>query len=291
MGRFSTWPITKVGLIPLVAIGVLAIVLYGFLIEPCQLTINTVPVHQGALAKTMAGRKAVLLSDLHFDEREQEYGRKILRLLKTIRPDIIFLTGDYVKWCSRAEAYENAITFLSQLSAPLGVYAVMGDADTTYSRKSCEFCHEPESGALTRRHEVTFFKNSRQLIRTGQGEFLLGGVDAEPDYTNTLLLDKIIDTDLPMILLAHSSLAYQTIGKEHEILVLSGDTHGGQVRLPRWFWLLTGRKPDPDHIYGFYQDNKKSLFVTRGVGTSWPPLRLGEPPEIVVLEFGDQEIL
>jgi hypothetical protein len=70
-----------------------------------------------------------------------------------------------------------------------------------------------------------------------------------------------------------------------DVLTVSGDTHGGQIRLPRWFWRLTRLKPDPEHIHGLFRDGRKSLVVIRGIGTSRIRFRLGSPPEIVVLEF------
>jgi len=86
-------------------------------------------------------------------------------------------------------------------------------------------------------------------------------------------------------LLSHTSEIYKNISRAREILVLSGDTHGGQVLLPAWFWRLTRRKPDPEHIHGLFSEGNKALFVTRGLGTSVVHFRLGAPPEIVVLEF------
>jgi predicted MPP superfamily phosphohydrolase len=87
------------------------------------------------------------------------------------------------------------------------------------------------------------------------------------------------------LLLSHTSEIYEKISSSREVLALSGDTHGGQVRLPGWFWRLTRLTPDPAHIYGIFREGKKALIVTRGLGTSRVHFRLGEPPELVVLEF------
>jgi uncharacterized protein len=63
----------------------------------------------------------VPLSDLHIEDigkREQ----KILKILDDLKPDIIFLTGDYVKWKGN---YKAALTFLSQLRAKIGIWGVI----------------------------------------------------------------------------------------------------------------------------------------------------------------------
>lgn len=273
--------------LPWLAAIIVAVAVYGFAIEPRRLTVTAVTLRQGALAAALDGRRAVLLSDLHFRGDGEAFLRRILARLDAIQPDIVFLAGDYVRWGRRGAAYEEALAFLSRLHAPLGVYAVTGDSDKTYSRKSCEFCHEPGSGARTRRHGVTFLKDSPVTLKTAGGEIEIAGVDAETETGSSFnaVAARLTAGDLPVILLAHSSTAYQAIDPSREVLVLSGDTHGGQVRLPGWVWRIWKRKPDPAHFYGFYRDGRKSLFVTRGLGTSWPYLRLGEPPEIAVLEF------
>ena len=103
--------------------------------------------------------------------------------------------------------------------------------------------------------------------------------------TLTPRIRQLLEGDAPALLLSHTSEIYNKISGAREILVLSGDTHGGQVLLPGWFWRLTRRKPDPAHIHGLFREGKKALFVTRGLGTSVVHFRLGAPPEIVVLEF------
>lgn len=258
---------------------------YGAAIEPGRLTVTKFEIREGRLAQILAGRKAVLLSDLHFKDGGEPIADAALRRLKKIRPDLILLTGDYVDWGSRAPAYDHALTFLSQLQAPLGVFAVLGDADRTFSRKSCEFCHQPDSSAPTERHSVVFLKDAQKLIATPLGEFRVIGIDSGHGTRLTPEARQLLDGDLPSLLLSHTSTMYENIKETQEILTLSGDTHGGQVWLPNWVWRLTRIKPDPAHISGLFRDGKKSLIVTRGLGTSRVHFRLGAPPEIVVLEF------
>lgn len=262
-----------------------ALLIYGAVIEPGHLTVTTIDIREGRLAHILAGRKIALLSDLHFGDDGEPIAAAALRRLKEIRPDLILLTGDYVDWGSRAPAYDHALAFLARLQAPLGVFAVLGDADRTFSRKSCEFCHEPGSGAPTQRHSVVFLKDAQKTIATPLGDFLIIGIDPERGAHPTSHIWQFLEGETPALLLSHTSEIYKNISGAREIMVLSGDTHGGQVLLPAWFWRLTRRKPDPAHIHGFFREGKKALFVTRGLGSSGVHFRLGAPPEIVVLEF------
>ena len=126
-------------LIAIISTSLILVILYGFFIEPCQVRLKTVEVHNKALASTLKELKIVLLSDLHIGNNWSTPVKRTLEILNTLKPDLILLTGDYVDWKREKQAYDNAITFLSHLSAPLGVYAVMGDSGYHFSRKSCEF--------------------------------------------------------------------------------------------------------------------------------------------------------
>lgn len=266
----------------------LAVAIYASAIEPERVSLTWIAVPQGKLAATLAGRRVAILSDLHFSDSGGTPSEQVQQLLQEIQPDIILLAGDYVQWGSGPQGYERALEFLGKLRAPLGVFGVLGDADRSSSRKSCEFCHQPDSGLPASRHQVVFLKDERRAIPTPRGGVLIVGLDPGSEAPVTSLLGRLLAGNTPTILLSHSSVVYREIDPLAEVLTVSGDTHGGQVRLPSWLWRLTRLKPDPDHIRGFFQDGRKSLVVTSGIGTSRLHFRLGVSPEVVVLEFGQR---
>lgn len=266
-------------------VSIAAILLYASVFEPRRVRLTRIEVRAGALARVLSGRTVALLGDLHFGPVGEPVADDALRTLRDLRPDLILLTGDYVAWGSRSEAYEHAFDFLARLKAPLGVYAVLGDADRTFSRKSCEFCHPAGSGDPVTRHEVVFFGDESRVIGLPQGSLRIAGVDPDLSRPAGERLRALLAGDMPTILLSHSSVVYREIDPSKEVLTLAGDTHGGQIRMPGWFWRQIRFKPDPEHVHGYFKDGRKSLFVTRGVGTSHVRFRLGAPPEIAVLEF------
>jgi predicted MPP superfamily phosphohydrolase len=268
-----------------IAVLLLAISGYAMLVEPVHPRVKTILVREGMVARRLLHRKVAVISDLHFGAGAKAAEAETLKTLEEVGPDLILLAGDYVAWGARGRAYERAFDFLSRLEAPLGVYAVLGDADRTFSRKSCEFCHAAGSGAPTSRHRVVFLKNQDRIIALPGGPLRIVGL--EPDFSRPAgqQLRSLLAGDLPTILISHSSIVYREIDPSVEVLTVSGDTHGGQVWMPRWFWRLTRFKPDPEHIAGFFHDGRKSLLVSRGIGTSHVPFRLGAPPEVVILEF------
>lgn len=275
-----------VALIPVVAAFTL-LWYYASLYEPQHPVLKKITIRDKALADVFGRRRVLFLSDLHIGSAKSQREDEVLAEIKRLKPDIIFLGGDYVRWSGRNQAaYEKALDFLAALDAPLGVYAVLGDADYHYSRKVCEFCHNPATYSPTSRHRVTILRNSGTYVDTGRGRVFIWGGDAQHDAGSwEASLWKAQAEDGPAILLSHSSIIFDALPNDKDMVVLAGDTHGGQVRLPGIFWRLTKRKPDPAHMYGLFRAGRKYLYVTSGVGTSWPHIRLGVPPEIVELEF------
>ena len=274
-------------LIAIISTSLILVILYGFFIEPCQVRLKTVEVHNKALASTFKKLKIVLLSDLHIGNNWSTPVKRTLEILNELKPDLILLTGDYVDWKREKQAYDNAITFLSHLSAPLGVYAVMGDSDYSFSRRSCEFCHEEASTHPPTQHQVKFLRDTQAVIDVEGEKISIIGIGRNSDYSSGSKTINNMRTGNPTIVLSHFSSVYNSINKEEDVLVLSGDTHGGQIYLPRFIWKIIRRKPDPAHMYGLFQDRNKSLYVTSGIGTSDIPFRLGMPPEVVLFVFKD----
>lgn len=261
---------------------VLSLVIYGVWIEPNRITIHHVPIRDSYFGRVLENKVVVQISDLHI-RTIGNHEKKVLALLNTINPDIIFLTGDYVQWDG---TNEPALHFLSLLQAKIGVWAVMGDYDYCNSRKSCAFCHEEGAGKLTKKHHVRFLKDSMDSVRLPEGTLRIGGFDGEGGMAysgNKALLS--LNADTPSIILSHNPLNYDLIGENQNILMLAGDTHGGQVPLPGWLFRILGYKKNALYNQGLFEKGLKKLFVSRGIGTSHMPFRLFRPPEVVVFQF------
>lgn len=268
-----------------VACLILALIMYGIWIEPDQIKIHHVWIRDGSLEKILREKVVVQLSDLHISKIGKRE-LKVLKILDALKPDIIFLTGDYVTW---EGDYSSALSFLSRLNAKIGVWAVMGDYDYSRSRKSCIFCHEEGSSKPTRHHAVRFLKDSMDLVSLPEGSLCIAGVDGEGG--NALSSDKIfshLNSQIPAIILSHNPLNFDLIKDDHNLLMLAGDTHGGQVPIPSWFFSIMGYKKNALYSQGLFEKKQKKMFVSRGIGTSHVPIRLFRPPEIVVFHFNSE---
>lgn len=246
--------------------------------------VRHVSVADERLNKVFNGKVVVQISDVHaksIGKREE----KVLSILDQQKPDILFLTGDYVTWNGD---YAAALGFLARLRASKGLYGVMGDYDYSNSRKSCLYCHEKESGRPTDRHHVNFLRDVCETVRWGDRVLKICGVDNKTVYelnSHRSIVKQLINDRTPTIVLSHSPLVFDLFSEDDDVLILSGDTHGGQVPLPSWVWRLFGYEKNAKYEHGWFEKGKKKMYVNRGIGMSHFPIRFLRRPEITIFHF------
>jgi predicted MPP superfamily phosphohydrolase len=263
---------------------VLILAIYGTLIEPYHVVVHHITIKDPYFGNILKDNIVVQLSDLHIDKIGRRE-KKVLSIINQLEPDIIFLTGDYVTWSGE---YASAVDFLSRLRAKKGMWAVMGDYDYNSPKKSCIFCHEKGSAKRTQKHAVRFLKDKIELIQLPGGTLKLVGLDAEGGTPISVReRNKILHIRGPAIILSHSPLIFDSIQPDQDILVLAGDTHGGQIPIPvpDCILELAGYKKNARYNQGLFESGKKKMFVSRGIGTSHLPVRIFRQPEIVVYHF------
>jgi predicted MPP superfamily phosphohydrolase len=246
-------------------------------IEVTRYTIQNSP-----LGEVLGGLKVVQLSDLHIKTigpREE----KILEILKTEKPDLILLTGDYIRFNG---PYEPVMSFFSGLRAPLGVYGVLGNTDYYNENGSCILCHRENSKTL-KKESPFFLRNatSRILIK-GKSLSLVGVDDPVKKKSDLKSAMKGVDGPHPAILLAHSPELFEEAVTAGVDLVLSGHTHGGQISGVGWLQKVFPLDSSLETLKGFFQKGKTLMYVNQGIGTSYLPFRLGVKPEITFFRFG-----
>jgi len=225
--------------------------------------------------------RIAVLSDLHIGSPHVGIDklRRIVEKTNAENPALIVLLGDFVIGGPgggggvRGGAFvgpERIAAELRNLRAPLGVFAVLGNHDWWYDG-------DRVSRALTEAG-ITVIEN--QAVHLGN-RFWLGGIadywTRHPDITGTLA--QVVGDD-PVVLITHNPDLFPEIPPRVS-LTLAGHTHGGQVQLPVVGTLITPSQRS--YIGGEYVEQGRHLFVTTGIGTSIVPVRLGVPPEIVIL--------
>lgn len=265
------------------------IVAYGSFLEPKIITLNYQNIN---LQKITEPIKIVFVADYQVGKYKQtKFVQKTIEKIIVQNPDLILFGGDMID----NEIYnENEINFLKplkQLTEKYPVYAIQGNHE--YGVGGGKALTDPnyrvaDMSQTTKKYleniGVKFLENQLMEINIkNQSFYLFGGDDL---WTNKLNLEplKNREKDLATIALIHNPLAAYDVTKENVDLMLSGHTHGGQIRLP--FIGPVGRIDDitPTAWYQGWNDvNGMKLFVTSGIGESGARARLFNPPEIVIL--------
>ena len=259
---------------------ILALILFSKIYyDTYTLDVRHYRIVHNRLAEALGGAKVVFLSDLHakrFGPRERE----IIGILQEEKPDIILLGGDYISFRG---SYDPVMAFFHQLPQ---AYAVMGNSDYYNENGSCVLCHKPDSYELKSDANVFFLRNTSALLDTARGRVNLIGLDDPVNKKGNIAeATRGIAPSLPSVLLAHSPDVFEEASARGIDFVLAGHNHGGQVFPARY---LKGRMlvdPAFEYLDGFFQKGRTLMYVSRGVGTSYFPFRLGLRPEVTFFQF------
>jgi uncharacterized protein len=222
------------------------------------------------------------LSDFHYDPYFSVHPlHASIAMVNGLHPDLIVLTGDFVSVPmvgderKAAFAAEPCAGILSQLIAPHGLWAIMGNHDDGTDRKHVTRALQAEN--------IQVLANQSEAIEQDGARFWLAGVNDVLSRTADLwkTLSRVPAGEA-VILLAHEPDFADEASQFPIDLQLSGHSHGGQIRIPLLppFYLPTmGRK----YIRGTYQVGPLTLYTNAGLGTVDIPMRLNCPPEITLL--------
>ena len=241
---------------------------YGFLYGRHELAITHETLAFNGLPHGLNGLRVGLLTDVHRSRWvSHEDVARASSMLMTERPDVIVLGGDYVTWGDRRYVGPSAEA-LAPLSAPHGVFGILGNHDDDHDMPS----------ALAR-NGVQMLRDARTRL-TIRGESLdLVGIRF---WTKRQMdIAPLLRGAAPAtILLAHDPRRLTEASALNVPLVLAGHTHGGQVVLPLVGALAAQKFPV---VAGIGRRGPTTMFVSRGVGTVYVPIRVNCPPEVAVL--------
>jgi predicted MPP superfamily phosphohydrolase len=262
---------------------------YAAAVEPLRLRIteHAVPWRGPAL-------RLALLADLHAGAPTMTLGRvrRIVETTNALRPDLVVLLGDYgctdrrVAWAG-TYAPAQVAPILGGLRAPLGAFAVAGNHDWW-----------DDAEAMRRRGGRPEWLRAlaEAGIRPLQNEvaelpgFAVAGLDSQWAFGwrhGAHDLQAVLaraPEGAPLILAAHEPDIFAN-GSPRVALQVSGHTHGGQIRVAGWSPRIPSVHGDR-YAHGHIVEDGRHLVVSAGLGMSAVPLRLGAPPEVVLVRLG-----
>ncbi len=223
--------------------------------------------------KSLAPLRVLLITDIHggiFLKPQTLSG--IIRTLMQMKPDLVLIGGDLVSGhVSEAVRYLDALAQLH--NAPLGAWFCLGNHDY-FGGDPHELTENLAAiGIKTLKNETV------SLLHHGEA-FVLGGIDdrimGKPDWQSLTARDR------PHLLMAHNPDFFYDAERHGIPLMVSGHTHGGQIRFPRGPAIIRQSRYCLDE--GVYAYRSSLLVVSRGLGSVMLPFRWGADPEAVLIE-------
>ena len=238
--------------------------------QPLEITQNFVILR--TLPAAFDGLRVAQLSDIHHGlflplpavERAVEAANALGADLIALTGDFVTFSPDYVRPMARA---------LSRLRAPMGVFAVLGNHD--YRAGADLVARE------LRRAGINVLRNTHTALKRGSDRLWLVGVDDLWYNCDLKRALRGVPRGAPTVLLSHNPAIIGQAARLGLDLVLSGHTHGGQIRLPVLGSVYRRRR----YTIGWDRLHDTQIYVCRGLGKSIVPIRIGCPPEIALLQL------
>lgn len=244
------------------------------IIEPEMLEVNEITVQSNQIPEEFNGTRIALVADFHYGEFvNEERVRYVVSKTNEQKPDIIVLAGDYVT--DNEENIQPCINILSDLEAPYGVYAVLGNNDPKDATEE----------AINQTH-IQSIRNQGVWIEKDGEKIRLGGVgDLSTDLQYPRLTTNPADDDDFVILAYHNPNYFPQINHTRTDLSLAGHTHGGQINLFGYAPRVQPAENGKQYLSGLYEEDGSQLVVTNGVGETKLPFRFMAVPQITIIKL------
>ena len=237
------------------------------------------------IPSSFKGFKILQISDLH-NKSFGENNKKLMKIIFDENPDIVVITGDIIN--RRYYDDKAVIDFVKSITLKHIVYYITGNHEV-WSNKYHEL--EPkliQAGVKVLHNEhIKIHKESEFIYLIGIDDPGRGYYDnTEPKFTEKYLERalKNVNDDGYKILLAHRPEYFSFYVKNDIDLVLSGHTHGGQIRLPFIGSIFVHHQPLFSKLSkGEFNKENTKMIISGGLGTSRLPIRTFNIPEVVTI--------
>jgi len=262
---------------------------YSTVAEPRWLRVRRLRFPLPGLPPRLSSLRILQLTDLHHGPfNSARYLRAVIARCRALAPDLVLLTGDYVHASPRF--FEPVARILGDLRPRLGTLGVLGNHDHW---EDPERCRRALRGAGVRLVENThvFVTSAALSERPVAGSLCVGGVgDLWEGRVDVAAALGGVDPATPRLLLSHNPDVAERLpapadGAVRVDLMLSGHTHGGQVRLPLLGTPIVPSSYGDKYAAGLVRGPRFPVYVSAGLGVTILPLRFRARPEITVIEL------
>ena len=250
---------------------------YAVFVEPRIITVAEYEIASQNLPDAFDGTRIALIADIHHGcPMSPHLLDQIVNLTSKQSPDLILLGGDYT--CEHQTALDECFAKMSELEAPLGAYAVLGNHD---------YWNLPQMRKAIRDAGAKLLENKAVWLEKGSERILLAGVKdlGHNKPSLTMMQRELFDSDFT-ILLSHNPDYYDVMppdDRKQIDLMLSGHTHGGQITVFGFY--APRRVANAKYTTGLVKpdDGRTSIIISNGIGTVGLPIRFCARPQIVLV--------
>ena len=259
------------------------VMIYGGFFEPYIIETKDIKLNLNKTPQTEQIR-IVQISDLHAGPfKGQSFFQDVAQKILDLKPDLVVMTGDYIY---NQDKQAQALEALKPLTQQITTYAITGNHEfgqSSYLKKI-----EDKTSTMKQAFRdigVILLDNQTQVITINNQRFLLVGL--QDVWSNQKTEEILTDANstypqLPKILLCHNPEVILEPASAKFDLILSGHTHGGQIRLPGIGSLVSLPTSIDNHFdHGLFElSDTQKLYISNGIGESGPRARLFSRPEI-----------
>ncbi len=224
------------------------------------------------------------ISDLH-DATFGKSQKNLLRIIASAKPSIVVFTGDLIE--RRCEENSQGLVLMKELTKRYPLYYVTGNHEESLTYEEFQSLMKDLQDV-----NVKILMNEGSILTRNSSRLLLVGLRdalATPAADYTEIIENVLaqqKKDVFTILLAHRPEFFTQYANAGVDVVLSGHTHGGQIRFPCVGGIYAPNQGFfPRYIEGKYQEKQTTMFVNRGLGATVLPFRLFNPPDISIVHL------
>jgi len=254
---------------------------YGSLIESHRLVVEQVTIPIAGLAAARHGCRIVQLSDLHSGRTALSHIERSLAMALDLKPDFLVITGDFVD--SEHADVDALCRVLRKITPRVETLGITGNHDFGAGFANSAFADQ--TCASLAGAGIRMLRNEIYHPHAGPGELCFAGLD---DFWSRRFRPAILQetpADASLIVLSHNPDSFETLDAYRFHLMLSGHTHGGQVRVPFYGPLIMPVR-HMERPSGLFHPSathpEKALYISRGVGHVLRS-RLVCPPEVTLI--------
>lgn len=257
------------------------ILCYARFIGTIGLDTKEIVINDTSLSNSYDGLKIVHFSDLHYTRViTNKRVRQIVDEINLIKPDIVVFTGDLIDTDStpNEDNKQKLINYLKSINSTYGKYAVIGNHDyDNHLELVKEIYSLSDFNLLENSYDIIYNDDNDKIFIGGLNtvSFNLADIDSTMNYFNDF--DNI---NYKIILVHEPDYADNIVNKYNSVnLILSGHSHGGQVRLPIIGGIIKNSNASK-YDGEYYKINDTNLYVSFGIGVSRYNFRLFNRPSI-----------